>query len=59
MAKAIKAQRITWNEIEKTTEKLAEKIHKDGFHPDVIIAILRGGVTPARILSDIFNQKNF
>jgi hypoxanthine phosphoribosyltransferase len=34
------------------TRQLAYLIQEDGYRPDIIIAIARGGYTPARILSD-------
>jgi hypothetical protein len=31
----------------------AEKIRSDGYKPDIIVGISRGGIVPARILSDL------
>jgi hypoxanthine phosphoribosyltransferase len=31
----------------------AQKIHRNGYKPDIIICIARGGVIPARILTDL------
>lgn len=36
-------------------EKIARKIVKSGYKPNVIVAILRGGVILARLLSDLLN----
>jgi hypoxanthine phosphoribosyltransferase len=43
---------LTWSEIQKLSEKTADKIIEDGFNPDIIIAVSRGGFDPARIISD-------
>lgn len=47
--------KMTWDEIESEIKKLAAKIH---FIPDIIIGIVRGGIIPARLLSNHFNIKN-
>jgi len=43
----------TWNQIYDMLLDLANKIQGDGYKPDVIIGIARGGLVPARILSDV------
>ncbi|MCG3108520.1 Xanthine phosphoribosyltransferase [Metallosphaera sp. J1] len=42
---------VTWEEIVKLSEILSEKI-KAEFTPDIIIAVARGGLVPARLLAD-------
>lgn len=36
-------------------KRIAEKIVESGFEPDLIVAVLRGGVVLARLLSDLLN----
>ncbi len=43
---------VLWSEVVDWCRSLAEKIIDSGYQPDVIIAIARGGVTPARLLCD-------
>lgn len=43
---------VSWDEAYRLSRKLANKIKSSGFHPDLIIAIGRGGYVPARIVSD-------
>ena len=43
---------LSWDDIQRLTEALAEKIETSGFEPDVIVAVSRGGFDPARILCD-------
>ena len=44
--------RLTWNDIEDMCDRIAEEVKKREFHIDVIVAVSRGGLIPARILSD-------
>jgi len=46
----------TWEKIYELLLNLADKILKDGFKPDVIVGISRGGWTPARIMSDLLEN---
>ena len=43
----------TWNQIYDMLLDQAQKIQGDGYKPDIIIGIARGGLVPARILSDL------
>ena len=43
---------ISWELFYDMARQLAFMIHNDNYQPDIIIAIARGGYTPARILSD-------
>jgi len=47
--------RISWDVAVEYCEQLARKID---FKPDVIVGISRGGLVPARILSDMLDNKN-
>ena len=48
----------TWNQIYKMLLNLAEKISENGFKPDIIVGVSRGGWPPARVLSDLLNNPN-
>lgn len=43
---------ITWGEVTRLCRHLAGQIQKAGFHPDLVVAIGRGGYVPARLLCD-------
>jgi hypoxanthine phosphoribosyltransferase len=43
----------TWNQIYEMLLCQAQKIKSQNYKPDLIVAIARGGVMPARILSDL------
>lgn len=47
-------QRISWNELEKIVGELVSKIN---LKPDIIIGVVRGGIVPARLLSNALNVK--
>jgi hypothetical protein len=48
----------TWNQIYFMLMNLAEKIRKNGFKPDIIVGVSRGGWPPARVLSDLMDNAN-
>ena len=43
----------TWNQINDMLLAQAQKIQNQQFQPDIIIGIAKGGIIPARILSDL------
>ncbi len=44
--------RMSWEESERLIGKVVKRIWKSGFSPDVIVAIIRGGLVPARVIAD-------
>ena len=50
----IKYQFIEWDKIYSLCSQIYERILRDGFKPDLIVGIARGGWVPARILADFF-----
>ena len=48
----------TWNQIYDMLLNLAERILKNGFKPDIIVGVSRGGWPPARVLSDLMGNPN-
>ena len=46
---------VSWQDIDEMTDIISKRIIADGFNPDVIVGILRGGIIPARILADKIN----
>ncbi|MGB9713740.1 MAG: phosphoribosyltransferase [Candidatus Bathyarchaeales archaeon] len=48
----------TWNKIYNMLLNLAEKIRKNGFKPDIIVGVSRGGWPPARVMSDLLGNPN-
>ena len=49
---------VSWQRVERMAQDLALRIRRDGFAPDLIIAIGRGGWMPGRLLSDYLGIAN-
>ena len=49
---------FSWQEAYALAEKVAEKITKDRYKPDLIIGIARGGWVPSMMLSDLLEVKD-
>jgi hypothetical protein len=49
---------MTWDDFGEATRQLATTIHGDGFDPDVVVAIARGGLTVAGALAYALDVKN-
>lgn len=52
MPEQFRCELVSWNRMYHMTRLLAAKIKQQGFAPDMIVAIARGGCIPARILCD-------
>lgn len=48
----------SWNQIYKMLLEIADRIRKNGFKPDIIVGVSRGGWPPARVLSDLLGNPN-
>jgi hypoxanthine phosphoribosyltransferase len=48
----------TWNQIYNMLLDMAQKIRINGFKPDMIVGVSRGGWLPARVLSDLLDNPN-
>jgi len=48
----------TWNKIHRMLHNQAERICKSSFKPQIILGISRGGLIPARVLSDLLENSN-
>ena len=47
-----RAKLVTWKQIDSWCETIREKV-SNSYRPDLIVALARGGLVPARILSDM------
>ncbi len=54
----MRCELLTWGEIRRLARRLAKLIHTSDYHPDVIIAIARGGYVPARLVCDFLDIYN-
>lgn len=58
MADEIEFKVLNWEDSFNTTLYLFERIREDGFIPDVILGIARGGWIPGRLLADFFKLRS-
>src|SRR6266508_3292595 len=49
---------LSWPDFGRSCRELAQRIHDDGFRPDLILAIARGGLFPAGALGYALDVKN-
>jgi len=54
----IRVKLVSWDEIVDWSYGLAQVIKKDGYKPDVVIALARGGYVPARLICDFLDVEN-
>jgi len=47
-----------WEEMQNLAKIACDKIKKGDFYPDIILGISRGGLVPARLLSDYLHIKD-
>ena len=48
----IRCELITWEYFYELARKLSLAMHQASFHPDLVVAISRGGCVPARVICD-------
>jgi len=42
---------LTWQDVENHTQELLRRIHDDGWRPDYVVGLTRGGLVPANLIS--------
>lgn len=58
MNSEIKFEVPSWNRIYNMLLNLTDKIRRNGFKPEIIVGVSRGGWPPARVLSDLLSNPN-
>lgn len=58
MDRGLRCVLVTWGQVQRLARDLAFRIREDGFEPDIIVAIGRGGWVPGRLLSDYLGNMN-
>ncbi|MEM1662426.1 MAG: phosphoribosyltransferase family protein [Desulfurococcaceae archaeon] len=51
--KPVEFQYVTWREVVEGCIELASRVKRDGFKPNIILSIVKGGLIPARIIADL------
>ncbi len=49
---------VTWRDIENWSKDIVRKVKKSGYNPEIVIGLARGGLVPARLISDYLNIKD-
>ena len=49
---------MRWEEVGAAARSLAEAVHADGYRPDIILAVARGGLIPAAAVGYALGVKN-
>ena len=57
-AAGVPLETLTWVDFGRSCRDLARRIHTDGYRPDLILAIARGGLFPAGGLGYALDVKN-
>lgn len=57
-SEAVEREILSWAEVGPATRALAAAVHDDGYRPDVILAIARGGLIVAAALGYALGVKN-
>ncbi len=52
MPRTLDCELVSWGAVRRLSLRVARAIHDDGFIPDLVVAIGRGGYVPARLLCD-------
>lgn len=53
----VKFRIVSWQEIDQLARSLFHLVKNDGFEPEIILGISRGGTIPSRLLSDMFEAE--
>jgi hypoxanthine phosphoribosyltransferase len=41
----------TWQDVENQTQEILRQLHQDGWRPDCVVGLTRGGLVPANLIS--------
>ena len=58
MAEKLHCELVSWETVHNLAWTLADKVRVSGFAPDLVVAVSRGGFTPARVLCDVLGIFN-
>lgn len=54
----VRTHLVTWDEIVEWSMNLARIIRENGYKPDLVVAVSRGGFVPARLICDFLGVEN-
>lgn len=57
MSETVPVELVPWERVHELARTLAHQVREDGYDPDVIVAIGRGGYAPGRLMADFLHKK--
>ncbi len=58
MIEKFRCQLVKWKDIEFWSKDIVKKVVSSGYEPEIVIGLARGGLVPARLISDYLNIKD-
>ena len=58
MAEKFRCKLVSWKDIERWSKDIVKKVLESGYEPEIVIGLARGGLVPARLISDYLNIKD-
>jgi uncharacterized protein len=52
VVEGFRCELVSWSAVEAWVASLVDKMKRDGFAPEIVIAMARGGMVPARLICD-------
>ncbi len=49
---------VSWRDIEWWSKDIVRKVMENGYEPEIVIGLARGGLVPARLIADYLNIKD-
>jgi len=58
MVEKFRCQLVSWDDIERWSKNIVRRVVESGYEPEIVIGLARGGLVPARLISDYLNIKD-
>ncbi len=58
MPEKFRCRLVSWKDIERWSKDVVKKVIESGYEPEIVIGLARGGLVPARLISDYLNIKD-
>lgn len=58
MIEKFRCQLVSWRDIENWSKDVVRRVASSGYQPEIVVGLARGGLVPARLISDYLNIKD-
>ncbi|MCD6275185.1 MAG: phosphoribosyltransferase [Thermoplasmata archaeon] len=58
MIEKFRCQLVSWRDIENWSKDVVRRMASSGYQPEIVVGLARGGLVPARLISDYLNIKD-